>query len=84
MFAVSENLHAVDEDMHHASGKLMRLVEGRVISDFAWVEDHHVGKMPRLERAALVEAQIPGRQRCNSADGLFERNDAFVPDISSQ
>ena len=85
MFAVFDNPRTLGEDIHNAGGKLMRLLKRRMISDFRWVEDHHVGKMPRLERTALVQVQISGRQRDNSAaDRFYERDDAFAPDISSE
>src|SRR5437867_6631058 len=44
VLAVFENLNAVDEDVLHANGVLVRFLECRAIRNGCWIKDHHVSK----------------------------------------
>src|ERR1044071_6510205 len=58
MLSVLEDLRAVDEDVLHADRELLRLCEGRPITDRLRIEDHHVGEHTALQEAAVVQPQV--------------------------
>ena len=84
VLAVAEHLHAVDEDVHHARGVLMRRFERGVILDGRRVEDGDVGEVAGRQSAALADLEIGGGQRGQAADGLFERDDLLVARVFAQ
>src|SRR6188474_1440209 len=73
VLAVFEHLHAVDEDVLHAGGVLVRLLEGGVVGDRRGVEDDHVSEHAFLEEAAMVEAEIAGGQGAETSHSFGER-----------
>ena len=58
VLAVLENLDAVDENVFHADGILMRLVEGCAVRDCRRIEDDHVSEHSFPNQAAVIEAEI--------------------------
>ena len=58
MFTIFQNLDAVDENMFHADGVLMRFVEGCAVCDSRRIEDNHVSKHSFLNEAAVIETEI--------------------------
>src|SRR5215475_14043825 len=54
VFAVFQDLRAVDEDVFHADGELMWLLESGAVGDGLWVEDDYVGEIPLLQKSATI------------------------------
>ena len=77
VFAVSEHLHAVDEDVHHPGRVLVRLVERRVVRDRGRIEHRDVREEPGFEQAATIELQILGRKSGQPPDRLRRAISAF-------
>ena len=44
VLAAFQDLHAVDEDVAHAGGELLRLVERGVVRDLRRIEDDEIGE----------------------------------------
>jgi len=50
VLAIFDDLHAIDEDVLHSNGVLMRFVKGRTIRNHRRIEHKHVGEtFPPLE-----------------------------------
>ena len=62
VFTVFKNLHAVNENVFHANGVLMRLVERRAIGNRRRIEHNHIGKHSLFKKTAMIEAEIGGGQ----------------------
>ena len=75
VFAVFENLHAVDEDVDHAGGVLVRSFEGGVVGDLLWIEDHHIGEIALFEHASTFEPEVRGRESAPPADARERRRE---------
>jgi hypothetical protein len=56
MLAVFENLHAIDENMLHSDGVLVRFVERRPVRNCRRIKDDHIGEHPFLNETAVIEA----------------------------
>ena len=55
MLAVAQSDRAVDEDVAHAGGVLVRLLEGGVVGDGRRVEDDDVGEVAGREAPAVAQ-----------------------------
>src|SRR3954452_24115835 len=60
--AILEHLDAVDEDVLHARGVLVRLVVGGVVLDVGGIEEDGVGEVAGLEEAAVADLEFAGGQ----------------------
>src|SRR5438067_13118069 len=58
VLAVFQNLDAVDEDVFHPDGVLMRFLEGGAISDRGRIEHDDVGEHSLFQTSAMIEAEI--------------------------
>ena len=83
-FAFFDHRHAVHQDIIHALGELVGLLEGGYVLDGGGVEDDDVGAHALLEHAAIGEAHALRRQRGEFADGIFERERVIFADIFSK
>src|SRR5437660_2391485 len=63
VLAVFKNLHAIDEDVLHSDGILVRFVEGRPVRNFRRIKDDDIGKHSVLNETAVVETEIRRGQR---------------------
>ena len=68
MFAVFQDLLAVDEDILHPDRVLMRFFEGGAVADPRRIKYHDIGEHPFLEPAAMIQTEVGSRQRAQAAD----------------
>ena len=64
MRSFAEHLSAVDKDMHHAGGVLVRVLKGGVIPDFIRIKDGQVCVVSFLKRPPAMNLKVGGRQGC--------------------
>jgi hypothetical protein len=84
VLAVLEDLAAVDEDVDHTGGVLVRIGEGGMILDCGWVKDHDIGVVAGREAATPVQLKVGGGQRGQPTDRLLQRDEPFVTHILAQ
>jgi hypothetical protein len=60
MFAILEHLHAIYEDVDHASRVLVRFLVRCVVADGLGIKHDYVGKVISLESAALTQLESLG------------------------
>lgn len=68
MFAVLQHLRAVDEDVLHPNGVLLRLGKGGPISNRSRIENHDIGEHSLFQKTTVIEPKITGRERAQPAD----------------
>ena len=61
MFAVAQDMLTIHEDMDHAGGELMWLLEGRVILDLLGIEYNHVREVTRGQETPSLYLKIASR-----------------------
>ena len=57
MLTIFEHLCAIYEDVHHSGGILVGPVIVRVVLDFGWVKEDHVGVVTGFKPAAAISCQ---------------------------
>ena len=65
-----QGLHAVDEHVLHAGGKLVRLESGATFGELLSVKDHQVGARASAHNAAIAQPQQRRRASAEAVDGL--------------
>src|SRR5262249_30022766 len=75
--AAVDDAAAVDEQVAHAGGVLVRLVEGGAVAERLRVEHHHVGVVTRPQVAAVLQPQDVRRQAAGTPQGGLQRDDAL-------
>lgn len=55
MLAILNNLLAVDEDMFHPNGVLMRILKGGAIGDGSGIKNNYVREHPFLKKTAMIQ-----------------------------
>src|SRR5581483_269291 len=83
-FAVADHLYAIDEDVAHAGGELLRMVVGGVIGDRGGIEHDDVGEIAGSELAAILELEIVRGQRREAAHGIGERRHVLVAHVTAE
>ena len=83
MLAVGDDGGAVDEHPLHAGGVLVGLVEGGGVAEGFGVEDHHVGVVAGLQRAAIFELEDFGGEAGAAADGGFDGDGAVLDGVAA-
>ena len=68
VFAIFDHLHAVDKNLLHAGGELLRFFVGRMVLHAGGIEHYDVGEVSFLEQAAIFQMQIFGGQPKTQAD----------------
>ena len=68
MFAIPQDLLAIDKDMLNAGGILVGVFEGRVISYFLRIEYDNVGEISFADFTAILYADIVGGQGSHASD----------------
>ena len=58
VFAILEDLHAVNENVFHADRVLMRLLKSRAIRNCRRIKHNDIGKHSFLEKTAMIETEI--------------------------
>src|SRR5687767_7671510 len=81
MFAIAQYLDAIDENVTHARGILVRLLVGGMVLNTRWVEDDHVRKVSLLQASASLNSEIVHGQRSKPTNRFFERNHLFVAHV---
>src|SRR5688572_16937329 len=81
-FAVGERQSAVDDDVRHAGGILLRPFEGGVVLDGRGVEHDHIREVPGREPPAVPEPEIGRRQRSQPAHRFLQRNESLIADVT--
>ena len=61
MFAVFKDQLSVDENLFHACGILMRLLESGVVLNRRRVKDQYVGKIALAQKTSIPQRQVGGR-----------------------
>ena len=84
VLAVAQHLHAIDEHVAHAGRVLVRLLERGVILDRRRIEDHDVRQHALGEPPAVLDAEVLGGQRGQSADAFFERDELLIAHVPPQ
>src|SRR5438128_9488547 len=84
VLAILDDLYAVNENVFHANGVLMRLVERRVIGDRRLIEHDHVREHSLFKKTAMIEAEIGGGQPAQSANRFLKRNYFFVAHVLAE
>jgi hypothetical protein len=84
VFALAQNLNAIDEHIANSSCILMRLLERRMVLNVGGIEDYDIGEVARLERAAAVELEVLGGERTQLPYGCLQRNQLLIADILAQ
>ncbi len=84
VFALFKNLHAVNENVFHADGILMRLVERRVIGDRPWIEHDHIREHSFFNETAMIEAEVSSWQSAQPSHRLSHRGNFLIPDIFAE
>jgi hypothetical protein len=62
---------AVDDDMEDAFGVTVRMIVGCRVRDSGRIKDHQVGGQARLDLAAIMQTQFPGRQSGHFVNGFL-------------
>lgn len=65
VFALAQDLDAIDKHIAHAGRILMRSFKRRMVLNAGGIEDHDIGEAARLEGAAAVELEVFGGQRAS-------------------
>ena len=76
--------HAVDQDVLHALGVLVRPLEGGAIDYALRVEDGDVREEALAEQAAVLQADPLRGGAAHLADRLLQRQHASLPDVAAQ
>jgi hypothetical protein len=63
VFAILQDLDAVDQDVFHPDGVLVGLVEGCAVRNRRRIEDDHVSEHSFLKKTAMIETEIGRGQR---------------------
>jgi hypothetical protein len=84
VFAILEHLHAVDKNVLHAGGILVRPVKRGMVLDGRRVKDDDVGIVPRRQRAPTLQLEVCGRQTGESPHCFFQRDNPFVAHVPPQ
>src|SRR5437867_280886 len=84
VLAVFENLYAVYEYVFYANSVLVRFFECRAIRNGCRIKDQHVGKHSLLEKPAMIEAEIRGRQSAQAMDRVAHGKNFFVAHIFAE
>ena len=72
MFAVFKDQLSVDENLFHACGILMRLLESGVVLNRRRVKDQYVGKIALAQKAPIPQRQVGGGKPTGAVYCLFE------------
>src|SRR2546427_598718 len=84
VLAIFENLYAVNEDVLHPNSVLVRFFKCRAIRNGCRIKDHHVSKHSLLEKSAMIEAEIRGRQSAQAMDRVAHGKNFFVAHIFAE
>ena len=84
MLALVQHHLAVHEHGVDSHRILKRILERRLVGDGRGIEDHQVGPLAFLDRAAIGEAEDAGRQRRHLADRFFERNHLQLAHVAAE
>lgn len=84
MFAIFQDRDAVDEYVPHPDRILMRFLEGCAIANGGGIEDDDIRMIAGLQRPPVFDAEVGGGQGGEPMDGLIERNQLLVANISAK
>jgi hypothetical protein len=84
VFAVLQDLHAVDENVFHSDGVLMGFVESCAVRDCRRIEDDHVSEHSFLNETAVIKTEIRRWQRAQASHCFGQREHFFVARIFSE
>ena len=84
MLAAVDHERPVDEHGFDARRVTVRAVVGRAVGDAGRVEDHDVGEIALLQPAAAAELQILGGQGGKAPDGLLQRDNFLLADVTPE
>ena len=84
VLSVLEHLHTVYENILHPYCVLMRFLKGGAVSNCRRIEHDHIGKHSFLEKTAMIEPQICGRQSAQASNSFLDWNHFFITYIFAQ
>src|ERR1051326_1200810 len=76
-----QHLDAVDEDISHSGGILVRRIKRRVILNSVGIEHHHIRVVALPQPAAPLQPEVVSRKRGQPPHRLRDRNHAFVASV---
>ena len=84
MLSIFDYLNAVYENVFHSDRVLMRLFEGRAVSNRRRIEDRDISKHSCAEKSTVIQAQVDGGQSREAMQGFAERDHFFFADVFAQ
>ena len=70
--------------MLHANGKLLGLRVGRLVGNRGRIKDHHIGKLPGCQIAAILQSQMARRHAAQPPHRIGQSRALFLADIFAQ
>jgi len=83
VLAMAEHGHAIDDDVLHTDGVLLRRVEGGLVRNCCWIEDNDVRKAVHIEATAVLQLPVVAgsrvMRRMASSSGISFSSREYLP-----